>query len=301
MKPPPFKYIEPDTLEQALELLAEYGDEAKLLAGGQSLIPAMNFRVMQPAVLIDLNRVRALEYIARADDGSLSIGAMTRQHAVEISTDVEQVSPLLYEAMPHIAHPQIRNRGTIGGSLAHADPAAELPVVAIAAGARLRVTGASGDRWIDAEDFFEGMFTTALAPEEILVEASFPAQPSDVGSSFMETSRRRGDYAMMGVAVQVRIDPDGECTDAQLVYLNAGDGPVAAPDAALLLIGQQPRPEIFAAAAVQAADNEIDPMGNIHASIPFQRHLAKVLTERSLEQAFERAGQSEIDLRAEAQ
>ena len=292
MKPPPFKYIAAESVEHALEQMAEYGDAAKLLAGGQSLIPAMNFRVLQPSVLIDLNRIGDLEYIRRSDEGALVVGAMTRQRDLERSSDVERITPLLFEAMPHIAHPQIRTRGTLGGSLAHADPAAELPVIAITTGAAMKATGPDGDRWIEAKDFFQGMFSTALEPEEILVEVTFPARKSHTGWSFEETSRRRGDYGMMGVAVEVELDEGGSAKEVRLVYMNAGDGPIEAEKAAGLLRGQRPNQEVFAAAAAEAADNEIDPMGSVHASIDFQRHLARVLTARALAKAYARAQSS---------
>lgn len=292
MKPPPFKYIAAESVEHALEQMAEYGDAAKLLAGGQSLIPAMNFRVLQPSVLIDLNPIGDLEYIRRSDDGALVVGAMTRQRDLERSSHVERITPLLFEAMPHIAHPQIRTRGTLGGSLAHADPAAELPVIAITSGAAMKATGPSGDRWIEAKDFFQGMFSTALEPEEILVEVTFPARKPHTGWSFEETSRRRGDYGMMGVAVEVELDEGGSVKEARLVYMNAGDGPIEAEKAAALLRGQRPTQEVFAAAAAEAADNEIDPMGSVHASIDFQRHLARVLTARALAKAYARAQSS---------
>lgn len=289
MKPPPFKYIAPNSLEEALELMAEHGDEAKILAGGQSLIPAMNFRVLQPSVLVDLNRVAELDYIREADEGALAIGAMTRQRAVEVSGEVEHRVPLMHEAMPHVAHPQIRTRGTVGGSLVHADPAAELPAVAIAAGAKLKVAGAEGNRWIGAADCFVGMFTTKVQPGEILLEVAFPAPKPGAGWSFMESSRRRGDYAMMGVAVSVRMNGGGVCERARLVYLNAGDGPIAASVSAAILEGERPSQEAIAAAAAEASENEIDPFGNVHATADFQRHLARVLTERALERAFQRA------------
>lgn len=289
MKPPPFKYLAAESVEQALEQMAEYGDAAKLLAGGQSLIPAMNFRVLQPSVLIDLNRIGDLEYIKPSDDGALVVGAMTRQRDLERSQDVERLAPLLFEAMPHIAHPQIRTRGTLGGSLAHADPAAELPVIAIAAGAAMKATGPNGDRWIQAKDFFQGMFSTALELDEILVEVTFPSKKPLTGWSFEETSRRRGDYGMMGVAVEVELDERGAGKEVRLVYMNAGDGPIEAEKAAALLRGERPTEEVFAAAAAEAAENEIDPMGSVHASIDFQRHLARVLTERALEKAYARA------------
>lgn len=292
MKPPPFKYLSPRSLEEAKHQVAQYGDEAKLLAGGQSLIPAMNFRVVQPTVLIDLNGIEALRYIRGNGNGTVAIGAMTLQRSVEQDAQVRERSPLLHACMPHIAHPQIRNRGTLGGSLAHADPAAELPVVAIACGARMHVQSTDGDRWLEAEDFFEGMFMTKLQPTEILTEVAFPAISNRTGSSFLEASRRRGDYAMMGVAVQVGIDQEGVCREARLVYLNAGDGPIKAAQAAEMLQGQQPEQGLFQAAAQLAAAEEIDPLGNLHASVEYQRHLARVLTERALAQAFENAANS---------
>lgn len=292
MKPPPFKYLSPRSLEEAKQHVAQYGDEAKLLAGGQSLIPAMNFRVVQPTVLIDLNGIEALRYIRGNGNGTVAIGAMTLQRSIEHDAQVRERSPLLHKCMPHIAHPQIRNRGTLGGSLAHADPAAELPVVAIACGARMQAQSTDGDRWLEADDFFEGMFMTRLQPTEILTEVAFPAVSNRTGSSFMEASRRRGDYAMMGVAVQVGIDQRGACREARLVYLNAGDGPIKADRAAELLRGQQPEQELFQAAAQLAAAEEIDPLGNLHAGIEYQRHLAKVLTERALAEAFESATNS---------
>ena len=288
MKPPPFKYLAPDSLEQALELMAQYGNEAKLLAGGQSLIPAMNFRVAQPAVLVDLNRITALAYIQPHSDGSLAVGAMTRQRDLEFDPQVEVRVPLLHECMPHVAHPQIRNRGTLGGSLAHADPAAELPVVAVAASARMRAQSSEGERWIEADQFFQGMFTTALQLGEILVEVVFPQARPATGWSFLEASRRRGDYAMMGVAASLSLDTQGICSEACLVYMNAGDGPIVARRAAASLGGKPAGPDAFEQAAA-AAQQEIDPLGNVHASVDYQRHLATVLTRRALVIAAERA------------
>jgi carbon-monoxide dehydrogenase medium subunit len=288
MKPPPFKYLAPDSLEQALELMAQYGQEAKLLAGGQSLIPAMNFRVAQPAVLVDLNRATTLNYIQLQGDGSVAVGAMTRQRDLEFDPQIAERVPLLHECMPHVAHPQIRNRGTLGGSLAHADPAAELPVVAVAASARIRVQSSEGERWVEADQFFKGMFTTALQPGEILVEVVFPPAQARTGWSFLEASRRRGDYAMMGVAAGLSLSAQGVCSEARLVYMNAGDGPIVARQAAAGLSGQRPGPEAFEQAAA-AAQQEIDPLGNVHASVDYQRHLATVLTRRALAIAAERA------------
>jgi carbon-monoxide dehydrogenase medium subunit len=289
MKPASFEYAAPASLDAALALKAQHGDEAKFLAGGQSLIPAMNFRIAQPALLVDLNAVPGLDFIRQADDGTLRLGALTRQRRLERDPLIKAGWPLVHEAMPHIAHPQIRNRGTLGGSLAHADPAAELPVIAAALGARLRARSASGERWITADDFFKGLFTTDLAPDEMLVEAALLPLPPRTGTAFMEFARRRGDYALMGVAAVVTLDEQGACRAARLVYLNAGDGPVNARNAAALLQGQAPSPAVIEAAARQAADNEIEPTGNVHASPEYQRHLARVLTRRALALAFERA------------
>lgn len=270
-------------------MLAQHGDQAKLLAGGQSLIPAMNFRVVQPAVLIDLNRVEELKFIRHNGNGALRIGAMTTQREIEINSLVAEVAPLLHESMPFIAHPQIRNRGTIGGSLVHADPAAELPVVAIASRACMKVFGDGGERWIEAASFFEGMFTTSMRPDELLVEVEVPQLPPRSGWCFTEASRRQGDYAMMGVAAEVQLQADGSCKSASLVYLNAGDGPLRAPKAEGILQGEHASPELFQQAAESAAEHEIDPLGNVHASVAYQRHLARVLTQRALARAFQRA------------
>lgn len=288
MKPAPFEYLAPDSVEQALTALAEHGEQAKLLAGGQSLIPAMNFRVVQPTMLIDLNRLADLRYLRR-QNGSLVIGAMTTQRQMEQDPAVAQTVPLLAQALPHIAHPQIRNRGTLGGSLVHADPAAELPVVAVAAQARVRARSLEGERWIPAESFFQGMFVTDLSPSEMLVEVEIPASPPRTGWSFLEASRRRGDYAMMGVAAMITLSESGDCTAARLVYLNAGDGPLQAAQAVEALVGRPPKEKTIQEAARIAAEQEIDPFGNVHASMDYQRHLAQVLTERALGQAIDRA------------
>ena len=210
MKPAPFEYYVPDSIEQALDLLREHGDSARLLAGGQSLVPAMNFRVVQPGVLIDLNRVGELQYI-RDDTATLHIGAMTRERALEFDPVISKKTPLLAEAMPHVAHPQIRNRGTLGGSLANADPAAELPVIMLALGARLKVRNADGERWVEAHNFFVGMFATDLAADEMLVEIELPSIQPRTGWSFMEVAPRAGDYALMGVAALVTLDEDRRC------------------------------------------------------------------------------------------
>ena len=291
MKPAPFEYHAPDSLQQALELMTQYSsDEAKILAGGQSLVPAMNFRVVQPKVLVDLNRVSELNYI-RADGAVLRIGAMTRERQLEFDPLISRHAPLMAEAVPFIAHPQIRNRGTIGGSLVNADPAAELPVLMVALGARLKVRNISGEHWIDAQDFFAGMFATALVTDEILVEIELPLVAARTGWSFMEVAPRAGDYALMGVAALVTLDESGKCAGAKLVYLNAGEGPMEAKEAAKLLEGQAIQDALLESAAVLASEKEITPFGNVHTSPEFQRHLANVLTKRALKQATQRAGE----------
>ncbi len=290
MKPAPFEYYAPDSIDQALELLHEHADAAKLLAGGQSLVPAMNFRVVQPGVLIDLNRIEELSFI-REEGSVIRVGSMARERHLEFDAAIAQRVPLLTEATPFIAHPQIRNRGTIGGSIVNADPAAELPVLMLALSARLKAKSVSGERWIDAQDFFMGMFTTALEPDEILVEIELPARPTRTGWSFMEVAPRAGDYALMGIAALVTLDENGKCTHAKLVYLNAGDGPVNAKEAGAMLEGESWNDTLIESAAVVASEKEITPFGNIHTSIEFQRHLAKVLTKKALNVAMQRAGE----------
>lgn len=292
MKPAPFEYHAPTSLEQALDLLSQHAGEAKILAGGQSLVPAMNFRVVQPSLLIDLNRVAELSFI-REEGNAIRVGAMARERHLEFDASIEKRIPLLHEAVPNIAHPQIRNRGTIGGSIVHADPAAELPMLMVALNARLKGKNKSAERWIDAKDFFAGMFTTALEPDEILAEIEIPFMPPRTGWSFMEVAPRSGDYAMMGVAALVTLDKDGKCKSATLVYLNAGDGPVDAVASAQMLAGESLSDKSIESTAVHASENEINPFGNIHASTDFQRHLAKVLTQKALKQAAQRAGESQ--------
>jgi carbon-monoxide dehydrogenase medium subunit len=288
MKPAPFEYYVPDSIDQALHLLYEHGDRAKLLAGGQSLVPAMNFRVVQPGVLIDLNRIEELQYV-REENAALHVGAMTRERVLEFDPVISKKTPLLAEVMPHVAHPQIRNRGTLGGSLANADPAAELPVIMLALGACLKVRNVEGERWVDAPNFFTGIFTTDMAADEMLVEIELPETELRTGWSFMEVAPRAGDYALMGVAALVTLDENGRCQNVRLVYLNAGDGPVDAREAANLLEGEKPDAASLGEAAELASQKEINPFGNIHASPDFQRHLARVLTRKTLTLAIERA------------
>ncbi len=275
-------------MDEALALLREHGDDAKPLAGGQSLIPAMNFRLAQPAVLVDLGPVTELAGVRPLKDGGVAIGAMTRQRAVERDAAVAERAPLVHEAMPWIAHPQIRNRGTFGGSLAHADPAAELPAVVLALGARCTVQGAAGRRTIDADAFFTGLFATALAPGELLVEVTVPPLPHGTGWAFEEIARRHGDFALAGVAAVVTVR-DGACMAARIALFSVGDGPVLARSAGDVLVGQAPSDELLVEAAEAAATADCDPPADIHASAAYRRQLVRTLTRRALTRAVARA------------
>jgi len=287
MKPAPFEYFQPRSVDEALALLAEHGSDAKPLAGGQSLIPAMNFRLATPSVLIDLNALNDLAYIRDGD--SLQLGGMTRQRAVERSGVVAKHAPLLAETMPFIAHAAIRTRGTVGGSLAHADPAAELPAVMLALNARLTAQSQTGTRSIPVDDFFVGLFATALQPGELLTAVDIPKAAERTGYAFQEISRRHGDFALVGVAATVMLDANKRCIDARIALLSVGDRPMLAGHAAAVLNGQVPSTDAIAAAAHAAAHQDIDPPSDIHASAAYRRQLANVLTRRVLTRAFQRA------------
>ena len=287
MKPPQFEYLAPASTAEALGFLKEHGEQAKLLAGGQSLVPLMNFRLVRPGYLVDLNGIAELAWI-REEDGHLSIGAMTRQRAVERSALVRARCPLLAETMPLIGHFQIRNRGTIGGSLAHADPAAELPAVVAALKGELIVRGPRGERTIPADRFFKGYLTTDLGPEELLVGVRVPAERPRTGSAFLEVSRRHGDFALVGVAALLTLDEAGVCTHASIALTGVGPVPVVAENAAKAVVGGKPTPEAFEEAGkrVSAA---LSPDSDIHASAEYRKHVGGVLTRRALARAFDRA------------
>jgi len=287
MKPAPFKYIAASSLGDALTLKAEHGDDAKFLAGGQSLIPTMNFRLARPTILIDINEIDGLAGI-RASSGATRIGALTRYRALQRDAAFAMAFPLIGEALPHIAHPQIRNRGTIGGNLSHADPASELPAIAVALGARFRVQAAKQERWVEAPDFFVGALTTGLKPDEMLVEIELPLAKPRTGSCFKEIARRHGDFAIAGTAVMVTLDERDECIEVRLAFCGVGETPVDASSAADALVGNKPTETaiIDVAKSVQAM---IDPGGSVHATADYQRHIAGVLTERALRTACQRA------------
>jgi CO/xanthine dehydrogenase FAD-binding subunit len=287
MKPPRFDYLAPGSIDEALGILAQHGDEAKVLAGGQSLVPLLAFRLVRPGYLVDLNEVPGLDGI-RADDGRLAIGAMTRQRAVETAPIVRERCPLLAEAMPQIGHAQIRNRGTIGGSLAHADPAAELPAVVAALDGELVVRSARRQRVLKAADFFVGYLTTAVEPAELLVEIRLPPAPPRTGSAFMEVSRRHGDFALVGVAATATLDHGGVATRCAIVLTGVGPTPVVATDAAAALVGARPTPEVLEEVRRRVSAT-VRPDSDLHASAEYRTHVAGVLTQRALARATTRA------------
>ena len=287
MKPAPFMYAAPSTLAEAIALLVAHGDTAKLLAGGQSLVPMMNFRLARPEYVIDLNRVAGLDAITE-QDGTLVVGAMTRQRSLERSDLISQRYPLLQEAVQLIGHTAIRNRGTVGGSIAHADPAAELPAVLLAYGGNVTVQGPHGTREIPAAELFLTYFTTTLAPEEILTEVRFPQWPQGTGWCFLEESRRHGDFAMVGVAVLLTLDSARRCTRVAVVLTGVGGVPHQVIQATDILVGHVPDEGRIADVA-RAASAGVEPESDIHASAAFRRHLSGVLSRRALHKAVERA------------
>jgi carbon-monoxide dehydrogenase medium subunit len=286
VKPPAFDSRAVATVDEALAELERHGDEAKILAGGQSLMPILNMRLAAPAKLVDLNRVAGLSHIAERD-GGVAIGAMTRQRDAERSPLVAARVPLLAEALPWVGHAAIRNRGTIGGSLAHADPAAELPAVALCLDARLTVRGADGERTVAARDFFRGALTTALGPTELLVDVWFPGAPPGSGWAWLELSRRHGDYALAGVAAMVAL-AGGVVREARLALIGVDAVPFRADEAEGLLRGVPLSPEAVAAAA-DSVRRRSDPPADVHASAAYRRHLAGVLVTRAVALAAERA------------
>jgi CO/xanthine dehydrogenase FAD-binding subunit len=285
MKPAPFQYIRPASVDEALAAMAGHGDDAKVLAGGQSLVAMMNLRLIRPSALIDINRLADLDYI-RQEDGALAIGALTRQSAIEASTLIARECPLMAEAIRYVAHKPIRNRGTIGGNLAHADPTSELPAVAVALGATFAARGPRGRRTIAAADFFLGALSTALQADELLVEVRFPAWAPGHGWSFMEVSPRAGDYALVAVAATLQVQ-DGVCQSARLAYSGASDHATRVPAAEQALSGQ-PANEASFRQAGEIAASQLDPSSDFHASAEYRRDLVRALTRRALLQALER-------------
>lgn len=292
MKPAPFEYFAPATEEEALSYLSEHGYDAKALAGGQSLIPMMNFRLAQPSILVDLNNISTLSHIHVDELGELHIGAMTRHARVEHDPLVAKHAPLIAEAMPHIAMPQIRNRGTFGGSMAHADPSAELVAISVALNGRFRLRNQTTERWLPANEFFIGMFTTLMEPEELFLEGVFPPLPPRTGWALQEVARRPHDFALVGVAAVVTLDGNNRCQSSRIVFLSVSDRPVEAHRSVGVLVNQLPTSEVIRNASEVAALEDVDPGNDIHATADFRRHLVRVLTRHALTLAFERANRN---------
>lgn len=288
MKSAPFAYDAPETLDEAVALLAEHGSEAKILAGGQSLVPLLNMRLARPGVLVDINRIAPLRFIRVDEDGTLVIGAATRQIAAEGSRELAEGWPMLVEALALIGHTTIRNQGTVGGSLAHADPSAELPAAAVALGATFRVVGPRGERTVPAREAYVGYLTTVLEPDEILTEIRFPAPAPRTGTAFLEVSRRHGDYAMVSAAATVTLDEDGRCGSAAVVLGGVAETPVLAGPKDGELRGRQPD-EAAIRDASRLYTAELQPPEDMHADATYRKEVAEVLTRRALTMAVERA------------
>lgn len=286
MKLPYVEYEAPTTIAEAVDLLAEHQDEASVLAGGQSLIPLLALRLARPAVLIDINGVGELSGVS-VTDGWVGIGAMTREYVAEESATVADAVPLLAAALPLIGHEAIRSRGTIGGSLAHADPAAELPAVALALDAEFVVRSRSGDRVVPAAEWFEGYLTTSRRPDEILVEVRFPAAGPGTGVAFQEVARRHGDFAIVGLAASLTLT-GGAISGARLAFAGIADVPVRAADAEELLVSERPSAELFEEAARRATDG-IEPPADLNGSSEYRKKVAAALVRRGLQAAADNA------------
>ena len=285
MKPPPFEYRVAESVEAAVAMLAEAG-EAKVLAGGQSLVPMLNFRLVRPSILVDINRIPGLAYIEEERD-AIRVGALTRHHQLEMSPVIAAHLPVLSAAMTHVAHLAIRNRGTIGGSLTHADPAAELPMMAMLLDATIRVASPNGGRTIAARDFFLGALSVALETDELVTEVAFPKLPEGTGWGFEEVSRRHGDFALAAVAATLTV-AEGRISAARIAIAGADEKAVRAGEAETLLQGKALEPALLAAAA-EAARACVTPNTDLHASSDYRRHLVGVLTAKALTAAWERA------------
>ncbi|MCX6056047.1 MAG: xanthine dehydrogenase family protein subunit M [Chloroflexi bacterium] len=289
MKPVKFDYYAPASVGEALDTLAELGYDGKVLAGGQSLIAAMNFRMARPAALVDLNNITELSYIKPTAEGGLAIGTMTRVYRVEHDSEVAKRFPLLPEVAKFIAHAQIRRRGTFGGAIAHADPAGQLPSIAITMDADILIRGKGKERWVKASDLIIGPFMTTIEPDELLIEVVLPANPARTGSSYQQVSRQSGGYAQAAVASVVTLDGSDHCKAIRLILMGVGELPILSQKASQILLGQAITPEVIKAVAEAAAATEIDPATDLHATADYRRNLIRVLVARSLAEAFGRA------------
>ena len=291
MKAPAFDYVAPASLSEALAALAQHGDAAKLIAGGQSLVPALNLRLLAPEILVDLNGVPELKGVS-VENGRLRLGAMTRHVELERSPVIREHAPLLAEAIRHVAHPAIRTRGTIGGNLAHADPASELPACAVALGAEMVIAGQDGERRFAAADFFEGVYATALRPDEILVAVEFPAAQAGQRHAFLELARRMGDYALVGIACTATF-ADGALGSFKPVFFAAGPQPVVAANAASVLEGHLLTADLLDQAA-EALGQDLDPDGDLQISAAMRLHLARTVFRRAVAALAPNAGLGRI-------
>jgi aerobic carbon-monoxide dehydrogenase medium subunit len=288
MKPPNFEYLVPSTEAEALTTLAQLGDRGRVLAGGQSLIPLLNFRLAQPEVLVDINRLSELDYV-RNWNGGLAVGALTRQYVLESSPEIRARYPVLVETSHLIGHLPIRHRGTLGGNLAHADPASELPALMVALDARLSLASQTDRRILLAQEFFTGIFQTALRPGELLTEVLLPGLPPRTGGAFVEIARRSGDYALVGVAAVISLNDVGRCERARVALCGVGPRPVRAEAAEEVLLGEVAKSDSVVEAARRAAE-ATDPPSDVHASAVFRRKLARYTVRQAIELAAERAG-----------
>jgi CO/xanthine dehydrogenase FAD-binding subunit len=286
VKPPPFEYRVADSVEAAVAALAEAGGEAKVLAGGQSLVPMLNFRLLRPAILVDINRIPGLAYV-KEDEGAIRVGALTRHHQLETSPVIAAHLPVLTAAMTHVAHLAIRNRGTIGGSLTHADPAAELPMMTLLLDAAIHVTSPKGRRTVAARDFFLGALSVALEPDELVTEVVFPKLPPGTGWAFEEVARRHGDFALAAIGVVLKVT-GGEIAEARIAIAGSDERAVRAGKAEALLRGRALESKLLDAAG-EAACACVTPNTDLHASADYRRHLVGVLTAKALTAAWERA------------
>lgn len=288
MKNPPFNYHRPETLDDALAVLAEYGDDAKVLAGGQSLMPVMALRLGRPDHVVDIGRIDGLDAI-NVSAGGVSIGALVRHATAERSAELQTAAPLVHAAMPHIGHRAIRSQGTVCGSIAHADPAAEMPAVCLATGATMVARSRTGQREIAAADFGQGYLTTALDPTEILTEVRFPAWSGTAAGTVIEISRRHGDYALVGLACMIDA-PGGTINSAALSFFGVANTPVRVAEAETALLGSSLSDADAVARAAAKVSENLNPSSDVHATSNYRRHLAGVLTRRALAETATKIG-----------
>jgi CO/xanthine dehydrogenase FAD-binding subunit len=289
MKPVKFDYYAPTSLEEALDKLAELGYDGKVLAGGQSLIAAMNFRMARPTALVDLNNVPELSYIRPTENGGLAIGTMTRVFTVENDAEVTRKFPLLTEVAKFIAHPQIRRRGTFGGAIAHADPAGQLPSISVLMNMKALIRRKGEERWVDGQDLIIGPFMTVIEPDEMLVELVLDPWQPRTGYKYVQVARQSGGYAQSAVASIVTLDEKGSCKDVRMVLMSVGEVPILSQKAGEILIGNAPTREAIEEVAEVVSNEEIDPATDLHATADYKRSITRVLAVRSLTEAFERA------------